>query len=445
MNTSNNSPLPHSVEAEKAMLGALILKPDVIYSVAPILDPKDFYSEKNRQVYEAVFALRNEGQSCDPVTLGNRLERFSANGTAWVDYLGQLIEFTPDEEAAVDYAHIIAEKATRRRLISAASRVDKLARSEDGDIDRQLGEAETVLFSARGNRADGTNVKPEEYIRAYLDTFEELQAKDRDYVGLETGFIDLDRLLNGLQSPHHYVIAARPGMGKSSLVLKIAENVVANGYTVGFFSLEMSSKQIMDRRLAAFTKIDSRRLQRPWTLGKLDKEKVYEATGKLSERKLLVETKGGLSLSQLRARAMRLHAEHGLDLVIVDHLHLMRSETQRNRKDLEIDDNVRGLTALYKTLGIPGITVSQLNRGVESRKDKRPLLSDLRESGAIEEEAFVAMLLYRDEYYDDMTDRPSIAEVNIAKNREGPTGQVDLYWHGKLAEFRNLARQEIRL
>lgn len=445
MNMPNNRPLPHNVEAEKAMLGALILNPRIIYTVAPVLDPKDFYAEKNRQVYEAVFTLHNEGQSCDPVTLGNRLNRFSSNGTAWVDYLGELIEFTPDEDAALDYAHIVAEKATRRRMISAAAKVEKLAYSEDGDIDQLLGEAETAVFSARGNRADGTNVNPEEYIRAYLDTFEELKSKDRDYVGLETGFIDLDRLLNGLQAPHHYVVAARPGMGKSTLVLTVAENIVEAGFKVGFFSLEMSSKQIMDRRLAAFTKIHSQRLQKPWLLSDQETEQVYEATGRLANRPLFIETKSGLSVSQLRARAMRLHAEHNLDLVIVDHLHLMRSDRDRNRKDLEIDDNIRGLTALYKTLGVPGITVSQLNRGVESRKDKRPLLSDLRESGAIEEEAFAAILLYRDEYYNDLTETPSIAELSIAKNREGPTGQVELYWDGPRTTFRNLKRQEIAL
>lgn len=437
---------PHNIEAEKATLGALILNPRVVYDVVPVLQASDFYAEKNRKVYEAILALHSAGESCDPVTLDERLTRFSANGVAWIDYIGELVEYTPDEEAATDYARIIAEKATRRRMLGASSKIAELAHSEDGDLDQQLGEAEQVMFSARAGRDESERVKPEEYTRDYLEHFDTLRSNNREIAGVPTGYYDVDRLLNGLRAPHHYVIGARPGVGKSTFALGIAEYAASQGHNVVLFSLEMSAKQIMDRRISAHTRIDSQRIQKPWLLKDADVSHVYRAAAELSERPLFIETQSGLTPSQIRAKAMRLHAQHGLSLVIVDHLHLVRPDVPRNRKDLEIDDNVRTLTGIYKTLGVPGVTVSQLSRGVEHRSEKRPTLADLRESGAIEEEAFVAMMLYRESYYNPDTPKdPNGVEVLIVKNREGPTGAVNLYWDSACVAFRNAAREEINL
>lgn len=431
---------PFNLEAENATLGALILNPRTIYAVAPVLASADFYAEKNRQVYDAIMHLHNQGQPCDTVTLSDHLTRYSANGVAWIDYLGQLIEYTPDEEAAVNYAHIVVDKATRRRLIAAASRINKLARAEEGDIEQQLGEAETIVFQARQGRTESKDVLPEDYVRSYLDRFEELRLAEREIAGIPTGYIDLDRLLNGLHRGKHYAIGGRPGMGKSSLALGIAENAVKAGFKVALFSMEMSSGQIMDRRVSTFTGIDSQRLQRPWILTDEEAARVYEAVGMLEARRLFIDTESGLTPSRLRAKAMRLHAEHGLDMVIVDHFHLLRSDVSRNRKDLEMDESARTLTGIYKTLDVAGITVAQLNRNVESRADKRPLLSDFREVGALEEEAYAALLIYRDDYYNpDTSTRPNIGEVNVAKHREGPTGNVDLFWEGRTVSFKNLA------
>lgn len=443
---SNNHLPPHNAEAEKATLGALILNPRAIYNIVPVVEPSDFYGEKNRKVYEAILALHHAGESCDPVTLDERLTRFSANGVAWIDYIGELVEYTPDEEAATDYARIIAEKATRRRMISASSKIADLAHTEDGDLDQQLGEAEKVMFGARAGRDQAQRVNPQEYTSDYLDHFGTLRENDRDIAGVPTGYYDVDRLLNGLRAPHHYVIGARPGVGKSTFAIGIAEHAVSQGHAVALFSLEMSSKQIMDRRVSAYTSIDSQKIQKPWLLSDKEAAQVYTAVAELADRPLYIETQSGLTPSQIRARAMRLHAEHDLDLIIVDHLHLVRPDVPRNRKDLEIDDNVRTLTGIYKTLGVPGVTVSQLSRGVEHRSEKRPMLSDLRESGAIEEEAFVAMLLYRESYYNqENAKQPNEVEVLIVKNREGPTGFTSLYWDSKCVAFRNAAHEEIKL
>lgn len=433
---------PHNVEAEKAVLGAMILNSAAIYHVADIVTPLDFYVDKNRQVYETIMSLNGAGRRCDPVTLDVELNKSSQNGVPWIDYIGELLQYTPDENGAADYARIVAEKATRRRLIAAANTIQQLAHDEKNPVDQQLGQAETALFSVRSTE-NNNHIAPRDYSDSYIAEFERLAENEREIAGIPTGFYDLDRLLNGLQAPNHYILAARPAMGKTAFAINIAEHAVKLGHNVLFFSLEMSHKQMMDRRVVAHCGIDP---QRPWLLSKEQRTTVYETVGELSERKMYIDTTPALTPSKIRAKAMRLHAEIGIDLIVIDHLHLMRPDVNRQRKDIEVDDNIRSMTALYKTLGVPGLTISQLSRAVENRSDKRPLLSDLRESGAIEEEAYVAMFLYRDEYYNpDTTERPNIGEVNVAKNRGGPTGAIDLYWNGRLTSYRNLKREEINL
>jgi replicative DNA helicase len=264
-------------------------------------------------------------------------------------------------------------------------------------------------------------------------------------VGIPTGFTDLDRLLGGLNKSDLIIIAARPGMGKTSLQNAMALTAATkHGKRIAMFNLEMSGEQLVQRMIAAETKIDSQRLRR----GQLAEQEMpifMEAVGRLSETKIFIDDTPSITPNQLRTKCRRLYAEHGLDLVMIDYLQLMQGERSTNNRVQEISEISRGLKGLARELNVPVLAASQLSRAVEQRAEKRPLLSDLRESGSIEQDADIVMFIYRDDYYNDASERPNIAEINVAKHRNGPTGSIDLYWHGKLATFRNLQRQEINL
>ncbi|RMG91684.1 MAG: replicative DNA helicase [Chloroflexi bacterium] len=438
---------PHSIEAEEAVLGSLLIDPDAIFDVSSFLRPDAFYRVQNRWVYEAILSLSDRREPIDFVTLTEELRRREqleeVGGEA---YIISLINAVPTSINARNYARLVEAAALRRKMIQAASTIAELAYNEAEDINVVIDRAEQALFSISEERTTRDLVPIKQIARDYLERIEDLHARGDDVIGIPTGFTDLDRLLGGLNRSDLIIVAARPGMGKTSLQNAIALTAAMRyRKRVAIFNLEMSGEQLVQRMIAAETKIDSQRLRR----GDLKEHEwpiFMEAIGRLSETSIFIDDTPNITPNQLRTKCRRLYAEHGLDLVMIDYLQLMQAERTTNNRVQEISEISRGLKSLARELDVPVLAAAQLSRAVEQRQDKRPLLSDLRDSGSIEQDADIVMFIYRDEYYNpDTTDRPNIAEINVAKHRNGPTGTIDLYWHSKLATFRNLQRQEISL
>jgi replicative DNA helicase len=438
---------PNNIEAEEALLGSLLIDTDAIFDVAAFLRPDAFYLEKNRWVYSAVLDLNEAHKPVDLITLSDELRRREQlNELGGEAYLIGLINLVPTSVNARSYGRIVEAAALRRRMIKAASTIANLAYEEDEDVNVVIDRAEQALFSVSEERTTRDLVPVREIARGYLERIEELHARGDDVIGVPTSFNDLDRLLGGLNKSDLIIIAARPGMGKTALQLAIGQAAARRfDKRVAMFSLEMSSEQMVQRMIAAETRIDSQRLRRgdlhdsEWPI-------FYEAVGRLSMTNIFIDDTPSITPMQLRTKCRRLYAEHGIDLIMVDYLQLMQAEYTQNNRVQEISEISRSLKGLARELDVPLVANSQLSRAVEQRQDKRPQLSDLRDSGSIEQDADVVIFIYRDEYYNPETsEKPNIAEVNIAKHRNGPTAMVNLYWHGQLATFRNLQRQEIAL
>lgn len=438
---------PHSLEAEEAVLGSLLIDPDAIYEVSTFLYPDAFYKVQNRWIYESMLSLNERREPLDLLTLTEELRRREqleeAGGEA---YIINLINAVPTSINARHYGRLVEAASTRRKLINAASTIANYAYDEVEDINIVIDRSEQALFSVSEKRTTRDLVPIRQLTREYLERIEALNEQGSDVIGVPTGFTDLDRLLGGLNKSDLLILAARPGMGKTSLQNAIALTAATRyGKRVAIFNLEMSGEQLVQRMLSAETRIDSQRLRR----GQLYEHEwpiFMEAIGRLSETRIFIDDTPSITPNQLRTKCRRLYAEHGLDLIMIDYLQLMNSERSNNNRVQEISEISRGLKGLARELDVPVLAAAQLSRAVEQRQDKRPLLSDLRDSGSIEQDADIVMFIYRDEYYHpDTTERPNIAELAIAKHRHGPTGTIDLYWHSKLATFRNLQRQEINL
>lgn len=438
---------PHSIEAEEAVLGSLLIDPEAIYDVAGFLRAEAFYRAQNRWIYEAIIALNERRDPIDFITLTEELRRRERldelGGEA---YVIDLLNAVPTSVNAASYARVVEAAATRRKMIQAAGVIANLAYEEAEDINVVIDRAEQTLFSISEQRTTRDLMPIKQIAHEYLDRIQALHERGSDIVGVPTGFTDMDRLLGGLSKSDLVILAARPGMGKTSLQNAIALTAaMKHGKRVAIFNLEMSGEQLVQRMVAAETKIDSQRLRR----GQLAEHEwpiFMEAIGRLSETRIFIDDTPSITPNQLRTKCRRLYAEHGLDLVLIDYLQLMQAERTTNNRVMEISEISRGLKGLARELDVPVLAAAQLSRAVEQRQDKRPLLSDLRDSGSIEQDADIVMFIYRDEYYNpETTERPNIAEVNVAKHRNGPTGTIDLYWHGKLATFKNLQRQEINL
>ncbi len=437
-----NSPdktIPANPEAEEAVLGSLLIDPDAIIKVASFLEPDDFYREKNGWIYRAILDLHERREPADFVTLVDELERRDqlqqVGGTA---YITSLINSVPTAVHVEHYAHIVERTATLRRLIAAAGQIAALAYEEAEDVDEVVDRAEQLIFnvSERRIRRDLTPVR--QIMHTVVDRLDYLHRHKGDLLGVPSGFSKLDKLLGGFQKSDLIILAARPGVGKTSLALNIAVNAAKRyGQRVAFFSLEMSSEQLVQRLLAAETGINQQRLR----LGEINDDEwpmLMEAAGVLSETMLFIDDTPAVSALELRTKARRLQAEHGLDMVIVDYLQLMRSDTRSENRVQEISYISRSLKSLARELEVPLIALSQLSRAVESRSDHKPVLSDLRESGAIEQDADVVMFIYREELVKENTERKNIADVIVAKHRNGPTDTVPLYFDKTLTRFADL-------
>ena len=439
---------PHNTEAEEAALGSLLLDPDAIFNVASFLNPEDFYREKNGWIYDAVRDLHNRREPADFVTLCDELERRGqleeVGGAAYITFL---INAVPTAIHAEYYARIVERTAILRRLIGAAGQIAAIAYEDAEDVDEVVDRAEQVLFGVSQRRITRDLVSIKQIIGAYYDRIDYLYQHRDELIGIPTSFPLLDKLLGGLQPSDLIIVAGRPSMGKTSLVLSIAQNAARKfNQRVALFSLEMSCEQVVQRLVSAETGIDSQRLR----LGDLKDDEwplFVEATGILSEVPIFIDDTPSISALQMRTKSRRLHAEHGLDLVIVDYLQLMRGDIRSENRVQEISAISRSLKGLARELNVPVIAVSQLSRAVESRKDHQPMLSDLRESGSIEQDADVVMFIYREEIYDPDTERKNIADVIVAKHRNGPTGKIPLYFQKELAQFHELAhvREELKL
>jgi replicative DNA helicase len=437
--TSPNKLLPQNIEAEEAVLGSLLIDPDAIIRVATFLQPEDFYVQRHGWVYEAIRDLHERREPADLVTLTDELERrgqlADIGGPA---LLTGLINATPTSIHVEFYARIVERTAILRRLIDAAGQIAKLAYQDIDDVDEVVDRAESIIFGVSEKRVSRDLVPIRQVLDEFYDRIEYLTAHQGEIIGIPTGLADLDKLLGGFQRSDLIIIAGRPGMGKTSLALSIALQAARKWEKrVGIFSLEMSNEQVVQRLVSAETGIDSQRLR----LGVIHEDEwpvFVQATSLLSNTQIYIDDTPAISALEMRTKARRLHAEHGLDLIIVDYLQLMRGDLRSDNRVQEISFISRSLKGLARELNIPLVALSQLSRAVEARHDKRPMLSDLRESGSIEQDADVVVFVYRDEIYNPDTEFPSIAELRVGKHRSGPTGIFSVYFKKELAQFVDL-------
>lgn len=445
MPTGVERPVPYDLQAEEAVLGSLLLDRDAIIKIAPFLRPEDFYREAHGWIYAAVLELYGKREPPDPVTLSAELDRSGRlEQIGGYSFLVNLINRTPTAVHIEYYAHIVERTSVLRRLISAGGEIAALGYSEEKETSQVLDKAEQLLFaiSQRGQSKDFASI--EQVLNEYYDRIESIQHTPGSVVGVPSGFHDLDEVTGGLQRSDLIIMAARPGVGKTSLSLGIAHNSAARGSRVGIFSLEMSREQLVQRLLAVETGVDSQRLR----LGYLSDEEwqlVSDAIGRMAQMPIFLDDSAGLTIHEVRSKARRLEAEFGVDLIIIDYLQLMQGTGRRDGNRVqEVSEISRGLKVLARELNIPVIACAQLSRAVESRTNHVPMLSDLRESGSIEQDADIVMFIHREEMYNPETEKKGIAEIHIAKHRNGPLTTIPLRFFNRTTKFTDLEvyRQE---
>lgn len=441
-NLSNIDRLPpQNLEAETALLGSLMLDKDGIIKVADIVDVEDFYDHRHKLIYESIIALFERSVSIDVLTVSNDLEEKKLlDKVGQTSYLTSLVNSVPSSAHITYYANIVHKKGTLRRLIHSASEITNLAYNEEDEIENILDKAEQKLFNISHGHLKQNFVPIKSVLHDTFERIDELHRHRGKLRGLPTGFIDLDTKLGGLQKSDLIILAARPSMGKTSLALDILRYISVNTKTpTGIFSLEMSKDQLVDRLLAAQSDVDFSKI-RTGHLTDEDFEKLGDAMGALSEAPIFIDDAAGGNIMEIRTKARRLKADNDIGLIVVDYLQLMAGRSTENRVQ-EVSEISRSLKILARELNVPVLALSQLSRGVENRPDKVPQLSDLRESGSIEQDADVVMFIYREDMYKgNDSSRPNIAEIHIKKHRNGPTGQVDLYFENTRTSFRNLDR-----
>ena len=430
---------PHSLEAEESVIGAVLLSEDAVNEVMDRIHPEDFYVPAHQAVFEAMRELFDSSQAIDAVTVSEVLRRHGElEKIGGVQYLTRLVDIVPSTSNIVYYASIVEEHAKRRDLIRAGALVTDIAFNIDEEIATVLDSAEQVVLGVAEKRSSQALHEIGPMFNDVLEQIELMEQRGSDLTGLATGYTDLDRKLAGLQAANLVVIASRPGMGKSSLALGIAINVAAQDEPVAIFSLEMSKEELVQRILSSVGKVDSMKL-RAGQLGPLW-QRVVDAAGKMYKAPIYIDDSPVVTVTDIRAKCRRLKRKKGLSLVVVDYLQLMQASNRENRQQ-EISEITRNLKNLARELEVPIIAASQLNRSLEQREDKRPRLSDLRESGAIEQDADVVMFIYRHEYYHpEEVEKKGIAEVIIAKHRAGSIGPIEMTFQAEFTRFANLGR-----
>lgn len=431
---------PHQIEAEQSLLGGILIDNEGLPSALEILKGDEFYRDAHRTIFRAVQELFERNEPVDLITVTDLLtEKNQLEAVGGATYLAALTGMVPSSTNVQTYARIINEKALLRRLIQAAHQILSWCYEGGKKVDEILDHTESTIFSVTENRVRSSYFPIKEIVKKSIEVIETFQENREMVTGVPSHFADLDKLTAGFQPSDLIIIAGRPSMGKTALALNIARNAALDsGIPVGLFSLEMSKEQLAMRLLCSEARVDSHKI-RTGFLSRQECAKMLMAAGYFMDAALYIDDTPAISSLELRAKARRMKADRGLGLIVVDYLQLMRSREGTERREQEISEISRSLKALAKELNIPVIALSQLNRKVEERHDKRPQLSDLRESGAIEQDADVIAFIYRDEVYNTSTTDKGIAEISISKQRNGPTGRVKLAYINAYTRFENLA------
>lgn len=432
---------PQNIEAERAVLGALLTSQDAFDVVSSMVKTEDFYRDAHRVIYDALLKIIHENKRADLILLVEELERLKkledVGGVAYVTSLANDATAVYNVE---EHARIVSEKAQLRRLIDVGNKIVGMGYAGDEETPEVISQAEHLVLAVSGQSRGDISFEPmADVLTKSLDRLYDIQQHAGVLTGLSTGFRDMDEVTNGLQKSDLILIAARPSMGKTAFTLNIAQNVaIRSGKTVAFFSLEMSSEQLVNRVLSSVAEVSSDKL-RTAQLDRDDWTRVIKATEAMSRAPLYIDDTPGLSTQEIRSKLRRLKVEHGLDLVVIDYIQLMQGRGSRNseNRQQEISDISRNLKLIAREMNVPVIALSQLSRSVESRTDKRPILSDLRESGSLEQDADIVAFLYRDKYYDENSPQGDITEVIIRKHRNGALKTVNLYFEGSMTRFRD--------
>ncbi|MFA9433537.1 MAG: replicative DNA helicase [Deltaproteobacteria bacterium] len=434
---------PHNIEAEQSIIGGILLDNEVLPSVLEVLRGEEFYRAAHRTIFAAVVALFERNEPCDLVTLTDLLRsQKKLDQVGGASYLASLVDMVPSSANASQYARIVKEKSMVRTLISRASEIVTLGFDSSLMVDALLDRAEQAIFQVSEDRINPSFFPIKEIVKQSIKTLEQLYDRREMVTGVTTGFTELDRLTSGLQPADLIIIAGRPSMGKTALALNIARNAAVEAdIPVGVFSLEMNKAQLGMRLLCSEAKVNSQKM-RSGFLSESDWPRLTRAAGTISEAPIFIDDTPAISVLELRAKSRRLKRDQNVGLIIVDYLQLMRGPHRSERREQEISEISGSLKALAKELDVPVVALSQLNRKVEERHDKRPQLADLRESGAIEQDADVIAFIYRDEVYHPDSPDQGRAEVNIGKQRNGPTGRATLTFLTQYTRFDNLAFEE---
>ena len=434
---------PQNLEAEMAVLGSMLIDEEAISIAVELLNKDYFYKDTHKKIFEAISDLYSANKAVDLITLSDELKR---NGTldeiGGASFLTLLVNSVPTAANISHYVNIVKERSILRTLINNATRIVTMCYESDGNVDEVVDSAERLIFEVSDRRPQSSFVHLKEIIKDSIETIDKLYQKKAHVTGIPSGFIDFDTKTSGLQASDLIVVAGRPSMGKSAFALSIADYAgVIEKIPLAFFSLEMSKEQLVQRMLCAHAKVDAHKVRTGY-LATSDWPRLTAAAGKLSEAPIFIDDTAAISVMELRAKARRLKAHQNIQLIVLDYLQLMRGSANSENRQQEISDISRSLKALARELNVTIVAISQLSRAVESRTDHRPQLSDLRESGAIEQDADVVVLILREEYYNPSPDNQGIAEIIIAKQRNGPVGSIKLSFIKEYTRFENIARSE---
>ena len=429
---------PNNIEAEQSVIGAMLLDKEAISTAAEIISGEDFYREAHKEIFEAIVDIYNKGEPVDLITLTEKLKtRNTLEAVGGITFLTNLMDAVPTTHNIKYYAKIVEDKSLLRKLIKSSNDIIQKSYQAEEDVGEIIDDAEKGIFNISLNRSNQGFIHLKDILNVNFDKIEELYLNKGRITGVPTGFSDLDNKLSGLQKSDLILIAARPSMGKSSFMMNIVQHAaVREKVTTAIFSLEMSKEQLTQRLLCSEALIDAHRLR----IGDINEDewvKLARAMGPLSEAPIYIDDTPSISITEMRAKSRRLKLEHNLGLIVIDYLQLMQGKGRAESRQQEISEISRSLKALAREINVPVVALSQLSRAPEMRADHRPILSDLRESGAIEQDADVVMFLYRDEYYHPDTEKKNIGEINIAKQRNGPTGTIELVWLGQFTKFVN--------